>query len=68
MPVEMYEEAQNELSILLEWIARLTANADGVSEPKRLPMDSIDTCKKCPFYKGELRMCGPDGVDLGIDV
>ena len=68
MPIEMYEEAQNELSTLLEWIAKLTANRDGVSEPKRLPMDSIDTCKKCPFFKGELRMCGPDGVDLGIDV
>ena len=64
----MYEDAQNELSTLLEWIATLTANRDGVSEPKRLPIDSIDTCKKCPFYKGELRMCGPDGLDLGIDV
>ena len=66
MPVEMYEEAQIELSILLEWIARLTANQNEISEPKRLPMDAIDICKKCPFYKGELRMCGPEGTDLGI--
>ena len=66
MPAEMYEEAQNELSMLLEWIARLTANQNDVSEPKRLPMESIDTCKKCPFYKGELRMCGPEGTELGI--
>ena len=67
MPQKMYEEAQNELASLLEWIAVLTANQNDVSEPKRLPMDSIDTCKKCPFYKGELRMCGPDGADLGIN-
>ena len=66
MPVAMYEEAQNELSMLLHWIAKLTANQDDISEPKRLLMDSIDTCKKCPFYKGELRMCGPEGTDLGI--
>jgi hypothetical protein len=66
MPTEMYEEAQIELSMLLEWIARLTANQNDVSEPKRLPMESIDTCKKCPFYKGELRMCGPEGTELGI--
>ena len=66
MPVEMYEEAKNELSMLLQWIAKLTANQNDISEPKRLPMDSIDICKKCPFYKGELRMCGPEGTDLGI--
>ncbi len=67
MPVEMYEEAQKELSMLLQWIGRLTANQNDISEPKRLPMDSIDICKKCPFYKGELRMCGPEGTDLGIN-
>jgi hypothetical protein len=67
MPQKMYEEAQNELASLLKWIGVLTANQNDVSEPKRLPMDSIDTCKKCPFYKGELRMCGPDGTDLGIN-
>ena len=67
MPLEMFEEAQSELSGLLEWIALLTANQNDVSEPKRLPMDSIDICKKCPFYKGELRMCGPEGTDLGIN-
>ena len=66
MPQKMYEEAQTELSSLLEWIAALTANENVVSEPKRLPIDSIDICKKCPFYKGELRMCGPEGTDLGI--
>jgi len=67
MPLKMYEEAQTELSSLLEWIAALTANENVVSEPKRLPIDSIDICKKCPFYKGELRMCGPEGIDLGIN-
>ena len=67
MPLKMYEEAQTELSSLLEWIAALTANENVVREPKRLPIDSIDICKKCPFYKGELRMCGPEGTDLGIN-
>ena len=67
MPENMYEEAEKELLDLLQWVANLTANPNGTTEPKRLPMEFIDTCKKCPFFKGDVRMCGPQGMELGIN-
>jgi hypothetical protein len=48
-------------------MANLAADPIGVEEPKRLPLESIDTCKKCPFFKGDVRMCAPQGVQLGIN-
>jgi hypothetical protein len=67
MPEKMYEEAEKELLNLLDWMANLAADPIGVEEPKRLPLESIDTCKKCPFFKGDVRMCAPQGVQLGIN-
>ena len=67
MPDKMYEEAEKELGRLLDWMANLTANPNGTDEPKRLPMEFIDTCKKCPFFKGDVRMCGPQGMELGFN-
>ena len=66
MPEKMYEEAEKELLNLLEWMAHLAADPIGVDEPKRLPIESIDTCKKCPFFKGDVRMCAPQGIQLGV--
>ena len=51
---------------LLGWMANLAANPNGMDEPKRLPKESIDVCKKCPFFKGDVRMCAPEGMELGI--
>ena len=67
MPEKMYEEAEKELLNLLDWMANLAADPIGVEEPKRLPVESIDTCKKCPFFKGDVRMCAPQGMQLGIN-
>ena len=67
MPEKMYEEAEKELLNLLDWMADLAADPIGVEEPKRLPVESIDTCKKCPFFKGDVRMCAPQGMQLGIN-
>ena len=66
MPQKMYEDAEKELLNLLDWVAILAADPNGVDEPKRLPLESVDTCKKCPFFKGDVRMCAPQGMDLGI--
>ena len=66
MPQKMFEDAEKELIGLLGWVANLAANPNGMGEPKRLPMESIDVCKKCPFFKGDVRMCAPEGMELGI--
>lgn len=68
MPEKLFVEAEKELLNLLDWMAKLTADPNGTVEPKRLPMEFIDTCKKCPFFKGDVRMCGPQGMELGINV
>lgn len=68
MPRTMYDEAEKELLSLFDWMAHLVADPNGTEEPKRLPMEFIDTCKKCPFFKGDVRLCGPQGMDLGINV
>ena len=67
MPDKMCKEAEEELMNLLNWMATLTADPNGVDEPKRLPMEAIDTCKKCPFFNGDVRMCAPQGFELGIN-
>ena len=67
MPDKMCKEAEEELMNLLHWMATLTADPNGVDEPKRLPMEAIDTCKKCPFFNGDVRMCAPQGLELGIN-
>ena len=67
MPDKMCKEAEEELIKLLHWMATLTADPNGVDEPKRLPMEAIDTCKKCPFFNGDVRMCAPQGLELGIN-
>jgi hypothetical protein len=35
-------------------------------EPARLPSDQSETCKTCPYYFGQIRLCGPEGEQLGI--
>ncbi len=35
-------------------------------EPVRLPSDQSETCKTCPYYFGQIRLCGPEGEQLGI--
>ena len=67
MPDTMYEEAEKELLSLFNWMAHLVADPNGTEEPKRLPLEFIDTCKKCPFFKGNVRLCGPQGMNLGIN-
>lgn len=67
MPDAMYEEAEKELLSLFDWMAHLVADPNGTGEPKRLPLEFIDTCKKCPFFKGDVRLCGPEGMNLGIN-
>ena len=67
MPEKMYEEAEKELLSLFDWMANLAADPNGVDEPKRLPIEAIDTCKKCPFFNGDVRMCAPQGLGLGIN-
>ncbi|MDA8594705.1 PD-(D/E)XK nuclease family protein, partial [Euryarchaeota archaeon] len=60
-----YESASQTLAQHLEWMAQLSATPEAVSEPPRLPEDSSHICSQCPFGRGQIRLCGPEGSVLG---
>jgi len=32
----------------------------------RLPIEEEQTCSQCPYYRGNIRLCAPNGVALGV--
>ena len=59
-----FDVAKGDLLSHLDW--RATVHLDPASgEPARLPAGSSH-CGDCPFYKGDLRRCGPEGESLGF--
>ena len=62
-----YAEAKTTLSTHLHWMAQLAAIPDALEEPPRLPAESADICSQCPFSRGEIRLCGPEGTPLGLN-
>ena len=62
---EEFVEAKITLSEHLNWMAQLTATPDALEEPARLPVESAHICSQCPFSRGEIRLCGPEGAELG---
>lgn len=59
---EDYAKAKHELKELLEFMGILSANPNVVEEPSRAEDDYV--CKKCPFYSGEIKLCGPQSFNL----
>ena len=49
---------------LLDMVANMKINPH--DEPERLDSEYIDTCKKCPYYFGEVKLCGPKETALGV--
>ena len=62
---EDYELAKEDLHSLLKWSGEIAASNDPSLVPDRLPVSMSDTCKKCPFYTGGIKLCGPIGEKLG---
>ena len=56
---KQYEDAKNDLQNHLNWIAELAAEPESVMEPERLEGEENSTCMKCPFYRGDIKLCGP---------
>ena len=57
-----YEQAKSDLHSLLEYMAALSATPRLIEEPERIT--DFDTCMKCPFFSGEIKLCGPKSVRL----
>ena len=59
-----FEQAKEDLRAHLNWRASVHLNPH-MEEPPRLP-SGAETCRQCPFYRGDLRRCGPEGEPLGF--
>ena len=56
-----------ELDELLGWMSSVAGGEKPpLHELPRLGDDEKETCQKCPFYIGDIRICAPIGEDLGI--
>lgn len=60
-----YESATSTLADHLEWMAQLSATPGALDEPPRLPEEKSQVCSQCPFARGQIRLCGPEGSTLG---
>lgn len=60
-----YEKAKEDLDSLVKWIGETAAMGDDFEAPNKLPMAKIETCYKCPYYSGAIKLCGPEGEKIG---
>ncbi len=65
MTDEQYRTALKDLQNLIQWAGEISAVGENATPPQRLPMEEIETCKQCPFFNGNIRLCGPQGIKLG---
>ena len=65
MTAQEYVAHRREAERLMRWKAHLSTDPESVPEPPRLAADAADPCKKCPFHRGGIRLCGPVGEALG---
>ncbi|MDG1552741.1 MAG: hypothetical protein P8Q87_04360 [Candidatus Poseidonia sp.] len=64
MTVEEFAVAKADLEQHLHWRTMMHLT-NGIDEPERLDSDST-VCTGCPYYKGDVRRCGPKGEVLGF--
>ena len=61
---EQFGAAKRDLLDHLQWRSAVHLNPL-LPEPPRLAAGS-ELCRTCPFYRGDLRRCGPEGEPLGF--
>ena len=64
MTAEEFEQAKSDLNDHLHWRTMMHLT-DGEDEPKRLESGAL-ACEGCPYFKGDIRRCGPIGESLGF--
>jgi len=63
---EEFEQIGQEFDDLIKQLAlvEVKERGDEANFP-RLPIEEEQTCSQCPYYRGNIRLCAPDGVALG---
>lgn len=64
MSDEEFEQAKRDLDNHLHWRTMMHLT-EGQDEPERLD-SGASACEGCPYYKGDIRRCGPMGESLGF--
>jgi len=63
---EEFEQIGEEFDDLIKQLAlvEVKEKGDEVNFP-RLPIEEEQTCRQCPYYRGNIRLCAPNGISLG---
>ncbi|MCH1461314.1 MAG: PD-(D/E)XK nuclease family protein, partial [Candidatus Poseidonia sp.] len=64
LTTEEFETSRTQLLEHLFWRSTLHLRPE-TEEPPRLSAGSA-ICEQCPFYRGDVRRCGPEGEPLGL--
>jgi ATP-dependent exoDNAse (exonuclease V) beta subunit len=64
LSVQEFEDAKTDLRTHLKWRSAVHLNPM-LAEPERLSAGA-KPCQTCPFYRGDVRRCGPKGEPLGL--
>ena len=64
---EEFEQIGQEFDDLIKQLAlvEVKERGDEANFP-RLPIEEEQTCSQCPYYRGNIRLCAPNGVALGV--
>lgn len=65
MTEEEYASHRSEAERLMRWKVQLSVDYESVAEPARLPTNAAEPCKVCPYSRGAIRLCGPEGAEIG---
>ena len=64
LTAEEYSDAKADLESHLRWMSELFAEDNTLEEPDRLEGFDNPTCKKCPFFIGDVKLCGPKHISI----
>ena len=60
-----YEKAKKDLDSLVKWMGETAAMGEESEAPSKLPMAEKQTCYKCPYHSGDIKLCGPEPEKTG---
>jgi hypothetical protein len=64
LTLDEYKQAKTDLKNHLLWMAELSAEPTSLQEPGRIEGLDNAICKKCPFYRGDIKLCGPKHLSI----
>jgi hypothetical protein len=63
---EEFEQIGQEFDDLIKQLALIEVKERGdEANFPRLPIEEEQTCRQCPYYRGNIRLCAPIGIALG---